>query len=262
MCLYGTSLFGKNLLLKSIYLQDDETIEDLQLAGLLLMQKKNSFRYGMDSVLLADFADIHSNDITCDFGTGNGILPLLLIGRGKGQFFYAFEVVDDSAELAQRNVKLNHMEDRIRIIHDDVSEASKYLNSCSIDSIICNPPYSQPASAIISPNAKKATARNQKSDTLDIMFKSAFNLLKGKGKFFLVYPAPQMLFIMKKLQNYHLEPKRFRLVYPSLHKSANLVLIESVKDAKQTLHPMPPLIIYEENGHLTSELKSVYHIKE
>ena len=69
-----------------------------------------------------------------------------------------------------------------------------------------------------------------------------------------------MLFVMKKLQKYHLEPKRFRLVYPSLHKPANLVLIESVKDAKQTLHPMPPLIIYRENHILTNRLKSVYHI--
>ena len=94
------------------------------------------------------------------------------------------------------------------------------------------------------------------------MFRAAFLLLKGKGKFFLVYPAPQMLFIMKKLQEYHLEPKRFRLVYPSLQKPANLVLIEAVKDAKQMLHPMPPLIIYEKNGDLTSELKSVYHISE
>ena len=262
MCLYGTSLFWRHSLHKPLYPQEDETIEDLQLAGLSLIQKKNAFRYGMDSVLLADFADIHPNDITCDFGTGNGILPLLLIGRGKGQFFHAFEILDESAELATRNVKLNHLEDRIHIIHDDVSAASDYLECCSIDSIICNPPYSQPTSAMTSPNEKKATARIQRPDTLDNMFRAAFLLLKGKGKLFLVYPAPQMLFIMKKLQEYHLEPKRFRLVYPSLQKPANLVLIEAVKDAKQMLHPMPPLIIYEKNGDLTSELKSVYHISE
>ena len=243
-------------------LQKDETIEDLQLAGLSLIQKKNAFRYGMDSVLLADFADIKKDDTACDFGTGNAILPLLLIGRGKGRFFYAFEVMDESAELAQRNVHLNHLEDRIKVIHDDVSEARRYLDPCSIDAIICNPPYSQPSSAMISPNEKKAAARNQKKETLDILFKAAFTLLKGKGKIDLVYPAPQMLSLMKKLQEYHLEPKRFRLVYPFIKKPANLVLIEAVKDAKQTLHPMPPLIVYQEEGVLTSELKSVYHIAE
>ena len=244
------------------YNPQSETIEDLQLAGLSLIQKKKAFRYGMDSVLLADFADIRPDDIVCDFGTGNGILPLLLIGRGKGTKFYAFEVLKEAAELAKRNVSINQLEDRISIIHADVSQALGFVHPCSIDSIICNPPYSQPNSAIASPNDQKATARNQDPDTLDRMFSAAFQILKGKGKLFIIYPAPQMLCMMKKLQMYHLEPKHFRLVYSSADKPANLVLIEAVKDAKPMLHPLPPLIIYQENGDLTNELKSVYHISE
>ena len=85
-------------------------------------------------------------------------------------------------------------------------------------------------------------------------------ILKGKGRIFLVYPAQHMLYLMKKLQEHHLEPKRIRLVYPSVDKPANLVLIEAVKDAKPTLHPQPPLIIYEKDRSLTNELKSIYHI--
>jgi tRNA1(Val) A37 N6-methylase TrmN6 len=261
MCLYGASFLEVELQ-KTFYNQEEETIEDLQLAGLSLIQKKNAFRYGMDSVLLAHFADIRPHDITCDFGTGNGILPLLLIGRNKGSHFYAFELLDESAELAKRNVKLNNLEDRIRIIHDNISSASEYLEPCSVDSIICNPPYCHPSSSLTSPNENKAIARTQKTGFLDNAFKAAFTILKGRGKIFLVYPAPQMLFIMKKMQENHLEPKRFRMVYPKVNKPANLVLIEAVKDAKQTLHPMPPLIIFENSGNLTSELKSVYHIQE
>ena len=37
---------------------------------------------------------------------------------------------------------------------------------------------------------------------------------------------------------------------------------EAVKDAKPTLHTRPPLIIYNQDGSLTNELKSVYHIQE
>ena len=244
------------------YDPEEETIEDLQLAGLSLIQKKKAFRYGMDSVLLAHFADIHPNDVICDFGTGNGILPLLLIGRGKGKDFYAFEIQKDAAELARRNACLNGQDKRIRVIHDDVSEANNYLKPCSVDAIICNPPYSQPTAALKSPNERIAMARNQKTDTLDKMFSSAFTILKGKGKIFLIYPAPQMLQLMVKLQKHHLEPKRLRLVYPMINKPANHVLIEAVKDAKPMLHPMPPLVIYQENGDLTSKLKSVYHISE
>ena len=244
------------------YDPESETLEDLQLAGFSLIQNKKAFRYGMDSVLLASFADVHQKDIVCDFGTGNGILPLLLIGRGKGTFFHAFEILFESADLARRNIELNHMEHRVSVIHADVSEAPWLLGSCSIDSIVCNPPYSQPSAALSSPNGQKAVARNQKTDTLDKMFNAAFAVLKGKGSIYIIYPAPQMLHILKKLQQYHLEPKRIRMVYPTVNKPANLILIEAVKDAKPMIHPLPPLIIYKENGDLTSELKSIYHIKE
>jgi Predicted O-methyltransferase len=131
-----------------------------------------------------------------------------------------------------------------------------------VDKVICNPPYSHSSSALSSPVRSRSVARTQEDHTLDCFLKGAFQILKGKGKLFMVYPAAQMLELMKKLQQYHLEPKRFQLVYPFVNKPANLVLMEAQKDAKPMLHPCPPLIVYEENGVLTNKLKSVYHIEE
>lgn len=242
--------------------REDETIEDLQLEGLRLIQKKNAFRFGMDAVLLADFAEIRPSDVAADLGTGNGILPLLLIGRGKSRKIYAFELMTEAAELAERNVCLNGLENRVTVVNSDAENASVYVGKCSIDAVICNPPYGHPSASLVSGNHQKAAARSQEEDTLDRFLNGAFSILKGKGKLFLVYPAPQMLHLMKCLQSHHLEPKRFRMVYPRADKPANLVLIEAVKDAKPTLHPLPPMIIYQENGDLTDELKSVYHITE
>ena len=239
---------------------ENETLEDLQLSGLKLIQRKDSFRFGMDSVLLAHFSDIRKKDTVADFGTGNGILPLLLYGRGKGEKYYAFDIQKEAAELAQRNAVLNHLEDKMTVIHADAGCADQYLAPCSIDAVICNPPYAHPGMALSSPYETKAIARNQKEDTLAKMFTGAFRILKGRGKLFLVYPAPQMLHIMKKLQEYHLEPKKIQLIYPKAEKPANLALIEAVKDAKPMLHPLPPLIIYNEDGTLTNKLKSVYHM--
>ena len=243
-------------------LLEDETIEDLQLNGLRLIQKKNSFRYGMDTVLLADFAKIRKNDVVADLGTGNGILPLLLYGRGRGCRYYALEIQPEAAELAGRNAQLNGLENMMAVICTDALEARKYIEPCSVDAAVCNPPYGMPSASLASPEATRATARSQHTDTLDHLFRGAFDILKGRGKLFLVYPAPQMLFVMKRLQSHHLEPKRFRMVYPYARKPANLVLIEAVKDARPMLHPMPPLVIYREDGSLTDELKSVYHIQE
>ena len=78
----------------------------------------------------------------------------------------------------------------------------------------------------------------------------------------MVYPAPRMLEAMQALSTAKLEPKRVRLIYPSAHKPANLVLIEAMKDAKPMLHPEPPLIVYEKDGSMTAELKRIYHITD
>lgn len=244
----------------SVYVYENETLEDLQLDGLKLIQKKNAFRFGMDSVLLAHFADIMENATVADFGTGNGILVLLLKGRNKGKRYYAFDIQDEAVELAERNIRLNGMEEYVRVIHTDVINAKEYTGICTCDAVICNPPYCHSSASLASPYGNIAKARTQDTETLDHFFKGAYMILKGKGKIFLVYPAQHMLFLMKKLQEHHLEPKKFRLVYPAADKPANLVLIEAVKDAKPTLHPLPPLVIYEKDRSLTNELKSIYHI--
>ena len=233
---------------------EDETIEDLQLNGLHLIQKKKSFRFGMDSVLLAHFADIRPDDTVADLGTGNGVLPLLLYGRKKGKHYFA-------TEHAKRNAAINNLENVITVIQSDAGASGGFIAPCSVDAAVCNPPYGRPDASLASPNIEKAIARNQNLDTIDHLFTGAFRMLKGRGKLFLVYPVPEMLSVMKSLQLHHLEPKRFRLVYPYAEKPANLVLIEAVKDAKPMLHPMPPLIIYNHDGSLTNELKSVYHIE-
>ena len=244
------------------WLNEDETLEDLQLHGLKLIQKKDGFRFGMDSVLLAHFSQIGSSDLVADFGTGSGVLPLLLIGRGKGRSFECFEIQESYVKMAERTVQLNRLEERIHIIHKDAAKAHELLDSCSMDAVICNPPYGIPGTVLDSPFSSRAIARNQDTDTMSGFLKSAFRILKGRGKFITVYPAPRMLHIMQLMQKAHLEPKRFQLVYPDEEKPANLVLIEAVKDAKPMLHPMEPLIIYTKEHSLTNRLKSVYNMQE
>ena len=163
-------------------------------------------------------------------------------------------------ETTIRTLELNDLQDRMTVIKADAMEASRIIGSCSVDAVICNPPYGHPSASLISPTETKATARSQNEHTLNHFLKGAFKILKGKGRLILVYPAAQMLFLMKRLQENHLEPKRFQLVYPHEDKPANLVLLEAVKDAKPTLHPMPPLMVYNADGSLTNVVKSIYHM--
>ena len=258
------SLFERGMEAETLdhLIHEDETVEDLQLGGLRLLQKKTGFRFGMDSVLLADFAAVRKEDTVVDFGTGTGILPLLLIGRDKGSRFRAIEIQEEYCEMASRTMALNHLEERVSVICGDAGNADRMMAPCSVDAVICNPPYGIHGAALSSPFSDRATARNQEGDTLSRFFTAAFRILRGKGRFSMVYPAPQMLQAMEQMRRCHLEPKRFQLIYPRENKPANLVLIEGVKDARPTLKPMAPLIIYDNSMHLTNKLKSIYHIEE
>lgn len=239
-----------------------ERLDDLQLAGLRILQKEQGFRFGMDAVLLADFARIAPRDRAADFGTGTGIIPLLLAGRGRALHIDAFELQPEMADMARRSVMLNGLEDRIAIHAVAVEEADRVISPGTLDAITCNPPYGQPGATLLNPSEALSIARHQTGAGLRNWFAMAYRLLRGKGRFSMIYPAPRMLEVMRLLSAARLEPKRFRLIYPSQSKAANLVLIEAMKDAKPMLHPEPPLIVYGEDGRMTPELRRIYHITD
>ena len=240
----------------------DERIDDLQLQGLRIIQKERGFRFGMDAVLLADFARVEERDRVADFGTGTGILPLLLAGRGRGAHFDALELQTDMADMAKRSVCLNGLTERIMVHHLPVETADSVIAPGTLDVIVCNPPYGVPGTTLLNPEKALSTARHQTEAGLTEWYRMAYRLLRGKGRFHMVYPAPRMLEAMTALSKARLEPKRFRLIYPYADKPANLVLIEAMKDAKPMLHPEPPLIVYEKDGSMTAELRRIYHLTD
>lgn len=242
--------------------REGEQLDDLQLKGLKILQKHQGFRYGMDAVLLADFARVHPRDRVADFGTGTGILPLLLYGRGKGSCFDALEIQADMAEMASRTMALNGLTEEVHVHALPVERAEEVISSCSLDAIVCNPPYGAPGTTLKNPSDALRLARHQDGNGLLGWFRMAHRLLRGKGRMAIIYPAPRMLEAMNLMQQAHLPPKRFRLVYPAQDKPANLVLVEAVKDARPMLHPEPPLIVYEPDGSPTAELRRIYHVPE
>lgn len=241
-------------------LRDGERVDDLQLAGLRILQKEQGFKFGMDAVLLADFARVDVRDKAADFGTGTGILPLLLAGRGLSKHIDAFEIQPDMADMAARSVAFNGLEERISVHNLPVEAADTVVQPGTLDAIVCNPPYGVAGTTLLNPEKGLSLARHQNEDGLTAWFKMAYRLLRGKGRFAMIYPAPRMLEVMTALSKARLEPKRFRLIYPYADKAANLVLIEAMKDAKPMLHPEPPLIVYQADGAMTAELKRIYHI--
>ncbi len=75
--------------------QEDETLDDLQLGGINIIQKKDAFRFGIDAVLLANFAKIKKGIRVVDLCTGGGIIPFLLAGKTEATSIVGIEIQED-----------------------------------------------------------------------------------------------------------------------------------------------------------------------
>lgn len=248
--------------IQSIDQHEDETLHDLQRGGMRILQKKEGFRFGTDAVLLADFAAARPGERIADFGTGTGVLPLLIAARTQRTCFEAIEIQPEIADMARRSVALNGMEDRIRIHCADVRDAMALLGSGSVDRVVCNPPYTPVNGGMESPIKTRALSRHEQVCTLDEIILSAGRVIRNGGKLDVVFPSARMLEMMDAMRRVHLEPKRVRLVCGHAADAPKLVLIEAIKNAKPMLKVEPMLILYGSDGKPTQELRRIYGLDE
>ena len=238
-----------------------ERIDDLQFMNLRIIQSPDAFRFGMDSVLLADFARARPRSRVCDLGTGSGILPLLLYGRSPDITCDAVEIQPDAAERAGRSMRLNGLEDKITVHNRDLKEARAFLPHAAFDLVICNPPYSPEKSSLASTRPALRTARQEVGCTLEDVAAAAAWLLRSRARFSLMLPAARLTDAFDTLRRHRLEPKRLRLVHANIQRPARLALMEAMLDVNPGLIIEPPLIIHDLDGTDTQELRRIYHME-
>ena len=238
-----------------------ERVDDLQWKNLRIIQSPDAFRFGMDAVLLADFARVRPRSRVCDLGTGTGILPLLLSGRAEDCVFDAIEIQPDAAHRAERSVRLNGLEDRIAVHNRDLREIRSFLSHAAYDLVICNPPYSPAQASLPSPKAALRAARQEAECTLDDVAAAAAFLLRDRARFSLMLPAARLADAFETLRSHRLEPKRLRLVHAKAERPARLALIEAMLNVNPGLIIEPPLIIQNPDGPDTDEIRRIYHME-
>ena len=229
--------------------------------GYKIIQDSERFQFGIDAVLLADFAakEVHGGDSVIDLGTGTGIIPLLMAKKCDSASFTGLEVQKESADMAERSVGLNALESRIRIVNGDLCQVDQQFSRHSFNIVTCNPPY------MIDDHGKgnaldaKTIARHEVLCTLEDVVAAADYLLATHGKFFMIHRPFRLPEIFESLAAHKLEMKRMRLIQPFAGKEPNMVLIEARKNAKRRLTIEPPLIVRDDNGEYTVEVQDIYN---
>ncbi len=246
-------------MMNNIYVKAHERVDDLQRNGLRIIQDPGAFRFGMDAVLLADFTRVRPRERIADMGTGTGILALLLSQKQLDCRIDAFEIQPSMADMAQRSVCLNGLEERITVHAQDLCRAYEIVGREKLDVVVCNPPYGKRGGTLVSETKGVSLARHEADCTIDDIVKACASVLKNHGRLYMVFPAQRMLELCDAMRKHRMEPKQIRVVYPHADDPPYLVMIEAMKNAKPSLLWHPPLIVYHSDGSETDELQRIYH---
>lgn len=242
----------------NIELKQNERIDDLQYKGLKIIQDSTGFCFGIDAVLLANFAEVKKDQRVIDLGTGTGIIPILLAGKTQAREIIGIEIQYDVADMAKRSIILNELQDRVKVINEDIRNLLQMFRKGEFDIVTSNPPYKHVGSGIVNPDDSKAIARHEIKCTLEDVISVSSDLLKDGGRFFMVHRPERIVDIIYFMRKYKLEPKTLRFVHPNTSKKPNLLLIEGLKGGKAFLKFMDPLYIYDAEGNYTKEINDIY----
>lgn len=236
----------------------DESVDDLQLKGLKLIQKQQGFRFGVDAVLLSHFANIKNKHRVIDLCTGTGIVPFLAYGKYEPKEVIGIEIQEDMVEMANRSSLLNNTTDIVKFVYGDLKDKALLDSLGKFDVLTVNPPYKLNNAGIINPNDKLAIARHEVMCTLEDVIIAARRLLKDNGRMFIVHRPERLADIFGLMRKYKIEPKRVRMVQPNTKKAPNIVLVEGQRDGGAFLKWEETLYVYDDNGNYSEVVDRIY----
>ena len=241
------------------FLLEGERLDDLHRNNYKIIQNPKYFCFGMDAVLLSGFVKAGDCETVLDLCSGNGIIPVLLCAKTNAKFLFGIEIQKELAEMAERTVKYNKLEEKIKIIEGDLKNLSQFFKPSSIDVITVNPPYMNDFGGIKNKLSKKAIARHEVLCKLEDIVLNSSKHLKPLGRFYMVHRPQRLTDIICLLRKYKLEPKTIRFVQPFIGKEPNMVLIEAIRGAKPMVKVLDTLIVYNEDNTFTDEVYKIYY---
>ena len=241
-------------------LNENERIDDLEFKNLKIIQNKEGFCFGIDAVILSDFAkNIKVGSRVLDLGTGTGIIPILLCGKTKLSEVVGVEIQKDVCDMASRSAKLNGLADKFKLINANILELDKILPTNSFDVVVSNPPYKKINTGLNSIKEKNLISRHEVMANLEDFVRVAGRFLKDQGEIYIIHRPERIVDICNLFRKYSLEPKEIRLVFSNKDKPPKMLLVKAVKNAKEFLKFRENLYIYDENGNYTNEILKIYN---
>lgn len=222
-----------------------------------IIQRKDMFNFSLDTVLLSHFCTINKDyEKIIDFGTNNAAIPLILSMRTASKII-GVEIQKEACKIAQKNIVLNHLENQIEIVHEDIKNYIHQIQN--VDLVVCNPPFFKLGEkSNLNDNEYLQIARHEIKITLEQIIQSASKILKQKGRFAIVHRPERLIDIITIMKTYDIEPKRIQLVYPKHNRECNTILVEGMYKGNPGLKILPPLYAHNDSGEYSKEVRRLF----
>ena len=241
-------------------LKEQERLDNLINSPYRIIQLKNGPSLGTYTVLLTNFARVRDRDGVIDLGTGVGAIPLLIAMSSKARKIVGIEIQERLAEVANRNLLLNHIDDRVKIVRGDIRNVGNLFVEREFDLAVANPPYKELGRGLMSSADADLVAKHEVSCTMEDIIKSCRHLVKSKGRIVLSYRPERLVDLLTLLRRFLFEPKRMRFVHSYEGGEAKLVLVEAVREGGSGLRVMSSLFVHSADGSFTQEVKDIYSV--
>ena len=219
--------------------------------NLIFYYDDDYFKITTDNLALANFIKIKNKDkLLVEFGSGLMAIPLLLSTRTNIKIV-GIEKDDKVSKLSEMTIKDNHLEERIKVINDDINNLDKYFPINSIDVIVCNPPYFllENESSVSNKDYLKM-ARHEGNMTIEMIARLSKIYLKEGGSLFLIQRADRLFEVRDALIKNNLAIKEIQFIYHDLEARGKLVLVEARKSGKEHgLKVLKPIILEEKKDN-------------
>jgi tRNA1Val (adenine37-N6)-methyltransferase len=238
-----------------------DSIRDIQ-----IYQNKNGYRFSVDALLLFTFINLPRVKKIADLGAGSGIIGILLAKKYPHAEVILIELQKSLTKLAEKNVVLNNLNDRVKVVMADIKNLSSptqhsitpTLQYPDFDLVVSNPPFRKVKTGRLSIGDEKAIARHEIKLSLKDLVTAGSILLKHHGRLCIIHLPERLTEIIDALKENNLEPKRLRFIHSNVSTESKMVLIEAVKGGRPGLKTEKPFFIYNEDGSYTDEMKEIY----
>jgi tRNA1(Val) A37 N6-methylase TrmN6 len=237
-----------------------EITEDAFLGGQLrLRQPRSGHRAGHDAMLLAAVTPACPGDRVADLGAGVGAAGLAVARRVADIDLVLVEIDARLAALAQANAASNAIAADVIVLDIEASAdafAAAGLTADSVDAVLMNPPFNDPARHRISPDKARGIAHMATATTLENWVHAARRILKPKGVLTLIWRADGIAEMLAALDR-GFGSLAILPVHADAGTPAMRILIRATKGGRAPTQIHAALMLNDESGVPNKEVQEI-----